>query len=375
MPSPDTLDLEALLAPIAGENPAGLSVRYSGVHDAIQEARQADEDLAQGDWKRDAKKADWYAVIELTTEALRTQSKDLQLAAWLTEALVKQSGFAGLRDGVRLLRELQERFWASLYPEIEDGDLEFRAGPLVWLNEKLPPSIRSVSVTQSRDGDNYSWLQWQESQTVDNLARQSQEALSAALAEGKLGPEKFDGAVAASPRAYYERLFEDLSQCATECAQLDRLVDDKFGREAPSLLNMKKAIDDCLGLVTGIVKKKRGLEPDAVAPQTAAPRVIAVAGTSVAEFAGVTESAGLVGSPVPLEPRDRPDALRRLAAVAAFFRRTEPHSPVSYLVQRAVKWGEMPLDHWLREVIRDDNVLENVRETLGLKGSAEGKTE
>ena len=61
------------------------------------------------------------------------------------------------------------------------------------------------------------------------------------------------------------------------------------------------------------------------------------------------------------------DAIRRLAAVAEYFHRTEPHSPVAYLVQRAVRWGEMPLEAWLQEVIHDEGVLGQVRETLGLK--------
>ena len=52
------------------------------------------------------------------------------------------------------------------------------------------------------------------------------------------------------------------------------------------------------------------------------------------------------------------------------FRRTEPHSPVSYLVQRAITWGQMPLDAWLVDVIKDNNVLAGLRETLGLKGES-----
>jgi type VI secretion system protein ImpA len=78
-----------------------------------------------------------------------------------------------------------------------------------------------------------------------------------------------------------------------------------------------------------------------------------------------------------LEPQDRADALRRLAAVATYFRNTEPHSPISYLVQRAVRWGEMPLEQWLEDVIHDAGVLSTVRETLGLKesdGNSDGPT-
>ena len=68
---------------------------------------------------------------------------------------------------------------------------------------------------------------------------------------------------------------------------------------------------------------------------------------------------------VPLEPQNRADALRRLAAVADYFRKTEPHSPVAYLVQRAVRWGEMPLEEWLQDVIHDEDVLGQLREMLG----------
>jgi|SRR3990172_8806576 len=355
MASPETLDLESLLAPIAGENPAGESLRYAGPYEGVQEARRADDELAQGEWVRDTKAADWLGVIAMTTEALVSRSKDLQLTAWLTEALLKRHGFPGLRDGLRLLRELQERFWDSLYPTVEDGDLEPRIAPLVWLNEKLPASIRAIPITRSPDGQGYSWLHWDESRTVENLGRQNPEAMQQALAEGKISREQFDKAVAAQRRAFYETLYDDLNQCWEEYEQLARVVDGKCGRDSPSLLNIKKALEDWRTLLTGIVKKKRELEPDAVP-------VEGVAAPAGAPFTEAFPSEG-----VPFMPRDRADALRRLTAVADFFRRTEPHSPVSYLVQRAVQWGQMPLEAWLREVIGDDATLARVRETLGLK--------
>ena len=58
--------------------------------------------------------------------------------------------------------------------------------------------------------------------------------------------------------------------------------------------------------------------------------------------------------------------LRRLNEIADFFHRTEPHSPISYIVQRAVKWGNMPLELWLQDVIKDETVLYSLRQTLGI---------
>jgi type VI secretion system protein ImpA len=364
MASPQTIEIEALLLPIPGPSPAGESVRYAGPYDRIQEARRADDALAQGDWKRDTKTSDWPVVVTAATETLSKRSKDLQIGAWLLEALVKLHGFAGLRDGLRLLRELEERFWDGLYPAPEDGDLEARAAPLEWLNEKLPGALRSVPVTRLVEGIAYSWLHWDESRNVESLGRQNPEAKQEAVAEGKITAERFDKATAVSPRAFYEPLLDDLNQAWEEFERLDQVSDEKFGRQAASLLNVKKSLEDVRSLVEGITKKKRLLEPDPVG--SSADRGAEVGQPGPARPRG--EGGG------PLEPGDRADALRRLAAVAAFFRHTEPHSPVSYLVQRAVQWGEMPLESWLEEVISDESVLARVRETLGLKHSA-GRSE
>ena len=62
-------------------------------------------------------------------------------------------------------------------------------------------------------------------------------------------------------------------------------------------------------------------------------------------------------------------ALRALNDIAAFFRRTEPHSPVAYLLERAVIWANMPLEQFLAEIIRDEGTLSSIRERVGLPPS------
>jgi type VI secretion system protein ImpA len=53
--------------------------------------------------------------------------------------------------------------------------------------------------------------------------------------------------------------------------------------------------------------------------------------------------------------------------VAAFFRATEPHSPVAYLADKAARWGEMPLHAWLRAVVKDEAALAQLEEMLGVE--------
>ena len=119
-----------LLDPISAGKPSGESLRYAPLYDKIKEARREDDDAPQGDWKWERKVADWPLTIKLIGDALATQSKDVQLAAWLAEAMLRREGVAGLREVLDLIRGYLENFWDTLYPELDDGDAEFRAAPL-----------------------------------------------------------------------------------------------------------------------------------------------------------------------------------------------------------------------------------------------------
>ena len=372
MASPSILDFEALLAPISADSPAGKDIRYEGIYDAIRQARRADDTLPQGEWVREVKTADWSAVTDLASQALQTQSKDLQIGVWLVDALVKRHSFAGARDGLHLLRELQERFWEGLYPEAEDGDLEFRAAPLEWLNTNLALSIRQLPMTQGLNGERYTWLSWKESRDIDNLGRRNTEAMDTAMREGKLTGAMFDKAVETTAVTYYQTLFEDINQVWEEYGRLEQTVDEKFGRQSPALLEIKKAVEDCRALIAGDITKKKGRlgpEPEVLPPtETFTPSgTVTQPEPSSARVVASAQIASLSGA-----PQNRAEALRLLEVVADYFRQAEPHSPVSYLVQRAARWGEMPLETWLRDVIHDENVLSSLRETLGITDAEAG---
>ena len=137
-----------LLNPISEANPGGENLRFAPVYDKIKEARREDDDAPQGEWQRARKTADWPLVIKLASEALATKSKDLQIAAWLTEALLRKEGIPGFREGLSLIAALLDTFWDSLYPELEDGDPELRAVPLVWREGRMEAALRSAPLVK-----------------------------------------------------------------------------------------------------------------------------------------------------------------------------------------------------------------------------------
>src|SRR5262249_27416322 len=113
------------------------------------------------------KKADWAGIVKLSLETLST-SKDLLIAARLTEALTREVGFPGLRDGLTLMRQIVEQCWDRMFPVIEDGDLEVRGGPFNWLDDpelgaRFPTTVRTAPLL-AVEGKTYSFLDWRQSQ-------------------------------------------------------------------------------------------------------------------------------------------------------------------------------------------------------------------
>ena len=151
-----------LLNPISAENPAGENLRYAPVFDKIKEARRQDDDAPQGEWTYERKVADWPLTIKLISETLATKSKDLQLVAWLAEAMLIREGVSGLREVLDLARGLLENFWEGLYPELEDGDAEFRATPLQWIGDRLEIPLKQSRLTKK----GLNWFQYKESRAV-----------------------------------------------------------------------------------------------------------------------------------------------------------------------------------------------------------------
>jgi len=369
VPTTEVIDIEALLTPIPGDNAAGESLQYLGTHDEIREARRAEEDLEQGDWKRDLKVADWRQVMSLATEALVTKTKDLQICAWLVEALVKLHGLAGLRDGLKLMRGLHENFWEQVYPEIDEEDLDARANALSLMDRQAATAIKEIQITNTTTAPNFSYLQYEDSKQYDipedlsSLEPEQRERIEAlkvrVVEENKLTTDDWAKAKKSTRRAFFEEIKGLIDDCWAEYEQLDGVMDEKFGRQTPGLGELKKALDAIRSLVGNVVKEKRIAEPY--------PHELEQS-ESADEDGEVDEGAPGTGTSNSIKARQ--DALRRLGEVADYFRRNEPHSPVSYLVQRAIKWGQMPLEMWLEDVIKDGLVLGSLRETLGLQSAS-----
>ena len=335
MPFPDDL-----LNPIEGPNPSGANLRYDPVYDKIKEARREEAQPPPGMTERDRKVAENPLVIKLATESLTKRTKDLQLAAWLTEALLKQTGFGGLKNGLALCYGFVDKFWDTVYPELEDGDAQSRGAPLGFVGTKLDLPLKLVPVVEKAP---YSLLDYQQSRDVgyDDQAKtdEAKKKRAALVKEGKLAPEAFDKAFEETPKRVYAQAEQDLDTCLLTLSQLKKTCDEKFGEDGPAFGPLQSALDATRHLIHSFLQKKREKEPDPV--EVVATAESGAEGEAQAEAAGPARTGVLISVETSSEPPDRVDAIRKIAEAAAFLRKREPTSPASYLMLRGLRWGEL----------------------------------
>src|ERR1019366_1392513 len=259
-----------LLNPIPGDSPSGTNRRYAPIYDKIKEARRQEDDAPQGEWQRERKVADYKQVIKMAGDTLAAQSKDLQLGAWLTEAFLHQEGYSGLQQGLGLLRGLIENFWDTMYPEIEDGDLELRSAPLEWVGTRLDDPLRKAPLTRS----GLSYYKFKESRSVGSeedaaQSDQKREAREAAIAEGKVTLEEFEKDSAETPTARYEEWVAAMDGSLESIDSLRSLCDDKFGNYAPSFTPLKTALEEVRNATNQILQKRLDQEGRRPEPEEA----------------------------------------------------------------------------------------------------------
>ena len=302
----------------------------------------------------DLSRCRWSEIISRAVEVLAQQSKDLEVAAWLCDSLLRVQGFAGLRDGLRLTRELVENHWDTLYPRLDASG----EGIAVRLNQfgglfraRQHPALR-VPLTE---GDKFTELDYEQAQVLDKLADPKEKA--ARIAKGEITLQKFAEAVRETSTSFLKALVEDIEESLAEGEKLVAVLKPKCGKNergedlAPSAREFTEILKKVLAVV-------RLVAADRIAEK--APSAVEPEGVGKQELGGVAAEAA--------QPKEltRDTALSRLSDLADFFRRSEPHSPISHHLEEAVRWGQLPLAELLTELIPDEKARKELFTRIGI---------
>lgn len=364
MASPQYIDINSMLEPVSAESAVGSDIRlnvsvtseYSRIRDARKGARAAERSNI---FDNDSSQADehWRTVLQLAPDILKNQAKDLEVASWYTEALVRRAGFQGLRDGFSLIRQMIEQYWDDLFPLPDEDGIATRVAALTGLNGEgaegvLIAPMRSVPITQGSHGP---YTYWQYKQALDAQRVTDDQGRADLIAKNGFSVDDIQKDVDQSEQSFYVDLRDDVRDALEEYKRISQLLDERCGiHDSPPASNIIGTLSDILGAITHIAKLKL---PQAV--------------EQPADDTAHSEDAGPAtpGTPNVGPVRSRDDAFRQLAQISEFFRQTEPHSPISYVIEKAVRWGNMPLGDLIQELIPDSGSRNTFSSLTGVKVS------
>lgn len=350
------LDIDALIAPISPDRPAGEDLSYDVESRLDEYRREVNDPSLPGE---DQKRADWGRAEELAQDALRNTSKHLRPAVRLLEALVQRYQFGGLAVGLQMVRRLVEECWDRLLPPIpslpseddpayeevkenQERALLKRARELDWVDAQFPKIVWLAPVFGNPPV--FSLL--------DYRKIVQPEAMEVAPPK-----EDFDRARSATDADQGRQVVKDLTDSIQEVDLLAGSLETKMA-EAPSFVDLRRTLD-----------RLRTLAGGAFGPEVSVSSEAAAAAGEPTEDA--VSGGGQTGAAAPIANRDA--AYRKLGEIANILKRLEPHSPIPYVLERAIRWGNMPFPDLLKEMVRDVNALAEVHRLVGIpESSSEG---
>lgn len=359
---------DALLTPISEAQPCGDDTREDESPDApyfhlkdlrsqaraLERERQIDGDTGDP--------TQWRELAEQIPALLADRSKDLELVAWYIEALCREHGFDGLAQGFDLARSMLVHYWEQLHPLPDEEGMATRMAPLVGLNggdaegTLIQPILEAPVLAHPESG----WIAvWQLEQTAE-MTRLDDQKAQQRIAAGVPSEEMVTRAVRETPLSDLQALSSAIDRAVTAFTALSEAMDNAMDGEPQPTSHIRSALERCRSIFTyyageRIERAQAVTASDAGSPDVEVPDGEAGQGTTKP-----------VQDPVRVAIDSRARALEQLRELAAFFRQTEPHSPVSYAIDQAVRWSELPLPELMQELIEDKSVRDGFARMTGV---------
>ena len=365
-------NIGTLIAPIDGSHHGvGEDLMFDPRIDAIVAARQEDDPLlAQGNWVTELKVADWGFVKNQCAELLSDTSKDMKLALWYVDALSHTDHLAGISQGLSLLQALNDEYWLTMYPPLdgEEDSMDIRAGLLSWFVKALTDDIKQLSLADTKL-ESYDYNYYLTARDHDKQRQQNPDSETS----NQLTLSDYNHAIKNSSEAWQQALMSNLNRVTEQWQDLTDQLNDLMGMDAPVFAPVTD-------LLVALTQHLRPLIPE-YADTTNSISQEGVADTVGSE--GDNESTMLDGNKslastknvilTDFNPSNRDhqsnrrQALKLLAQIQEYFATNEPHSPVTFLLGRAIDWADMPLDQWLAHIIKNEDQLSMISDMVGIQ--------
>lgn len=345
-------DINQFLTPIKSDSPAGEDLLHSSWYHDIRQARRADDpSLPRSSWETDLKQADWGRVSGLCIDVLINHSKDLQVAIWLLEAQLQRFGFAGLAPTLMLIEQLCLQFWQPMYPSIEE-DLEYRVNLFVWVNEKLVPVLKQITINDQSE----SKVSWEVLELAVRNEQLKASQKHAELDEG-LTLNECQQVIASTSTDYLLTQLEHIDWSLGVLDHFKASLEELCGEESPSMGLLQSTLDE-MGHFMAEELTKRGINLGTDDGDSSIDGEADINGQ--VDYATGDHNANESGN-------NRTLAYAQIEEIAAYLAHIEPHSPVPYLLRRMVEWGNMSTADLYQQLFIQNNGQIDIFEVLGLQ--------
>lgn len=366
--------IDTLISPIDGSHHGvGEDLIFDPRVDAIIAARQEDDPLlAQGNWVTELKIADWDFVKEQCADLLSRTSKDMKLALWYVDALSHTDHLAGISHGISLLQALNDEYWLTMYPPLdgEEDSMDIRAGLLSWFVKTLTDDLKQLSLSDTKAG-NYNYNYYLTARDHDKQRQQNPDGET----PNQLILSDYNHAIKNSSESWQQTLMTNLMTVIEQWQSLTDQLNDLMGMDAPVFAPVTD-------LLAALSQHLRSLLPESTIN-------VDGAGTENNNTADVIENEESIlnnggqasnstnAKPTSFNPSNRDhqsnrrQALKLLGQIQDYFATNEPHSPVTFLLGRAIDWADMPLDQWLTHIIKNEDQLATLSDMIGIQPKRE----
>jgi len=381
------LDYKQLLEPIEGENPSGCYLKgeraqYRALRNTFNAAQSSfrrfvetpdssnDEELFEENQKN------WLAVSDACWQTLTEKSKDVEIYCWWVMSLVFQNDSVNkIAQSLELLTPFIDQFWPDINPYLPDNKLkstdesaqlseraELQLRPLVQLLGESSGSgllyMPLQMITLVGEIDHTKYLSATKSGTLAVLKEQAKKDFSACKDE-------------------ITETIKALDLAITSINELDVWLKDKITALSLPVVStqfLKANLSDCLAAIKYLVEDSYTQWPlEQESESIVAAEDVELGTNTVAPVSSPVNQpvTAVINETIAVQDgtqvMNRDLAFQELRKIAEFFAKNEPHSPVSFLLEKAIRWGYMSLPDLMEELVSgNDKVLGQINLVTGI---------
>lgn len=320
----------------------------------------------------------WEKVITLTSKITQANIYDLEIAVWFTEAKFRTENVMGLTQGLDNILQLITNHWDDLHPMPDEDGLSTRLISLYGLNGiesegSLIQPLREIVITDSEVSNNFCFAEYKTALELEKKPEHKNSTNS--LYKQILSSSKQTNS------EFYIKLKNSLNLSLDSYLKIISYLDELCKNDSPPSSYIKSTLNELIECLNYLSPKENVIKDSQNNSDIHNNSQENNTDDNQRKNSNQTNTQSKINSNIKISEKTTPfvnnsnypeeiscreQALGLLHNISEFFSKAEPHSPLPFLINRAIKWGNMALPELLTEMITDKNARDNACHLTGV---------